>query len=138
MARRSLWETAMRQELIQMLQVGAITLLVGGLFSCTQVKESGISILSPNVPVNKVKEIKQRSKANSTVYLKGTVVKLIPFLEKRAYELKDGTGVITVVTKDKFPKQKEEIVIRGKVLYKSVPAGGKDFGEFYIEEQKRL
>ncbi|MFB2933887.1 hypothetical protein ACE1B6_01275 [Aerosakkonemataceae cyanobacterium BLCC-F154] len=128
----------MKQELIQMLQVGTITLLVGGLFSCTKVNESGMGILSPNVPVSKVSEIQQQSKVNSTVYLKGNVVKLIPFLEKRAYELKDGTGTITVVTKEQFPKQEAEIAIQGKVLYKSVPAGGQDFGEFYIEEQKRL
>ena len=128
----------MKQELIQMLQVGTITLLVGGLFSCTKVNESGMGILSPNVSVSKVSEVQQQSKVNSTVYLKGNVVKLIPFLEKRAYELKDGTGTITVVTKEQFPKQKAEIVIQGKVLYKSVPAGGQEFGEFYIEEQKRL
>lgn len=128
----------MKQELIQMLQVGTITLLVGGLFSCTKVNDSGISILSPNAPVTKVGEIKQQSKVNSTVYLQGNVVKLIPFVEKRAYELKDSTGTITVVTKEPFPKQKQEIVIQGKVLYKSVPAGGQEFGEFYIEEQKRL
>lgn len=128
----------MKQELIQMLQVGTITLLVGGLFSCTKVNDSGISILSPNAPVTKVSEIKQQSKVNSTVYLQGNVVKLIPFVEKRAYELKDSTGTITVVTKEPFPKQKQEIVIQGKVLYKSVPAGGQEFGEFYIEEQKRL
>ena len=128
----------MKQELIQMLQVGTITLLVGGLFSCTKVNKSGMGILSPNVSVSKVSEVQQQSKVNSTVYLKGNVVKLIPFLEKRAYELKDGTGTITVVTKEQFPKQKAEIVIQGKVLYKSVPAGGQEFGEFYIEEQKRL
>lgn len=128
----------MKQELIQMLQVGTITLLVGGLFSCTKVNDSGISILSPNAPVTNVSEVKQQSKVNSTVYLQGNVIKLIPFVEKRAYELKDNTGTITVVTKESFPKQKQEIVIQGKVLYKSVPAGGQEFGEFYIEEQKRL
>ncbi|MBE9226475.1 hypothetical protein IQ264_13690 [Phormidium sp. LEGE 05292] len=135
---RSLWETAMKQELIQMLQVGTFTLMVGGLFSCTQVNNSGMGILSSNVSVSNISEVKQQSQVNSTVYLKGDVGKLIPFLEKRAYELKDGTDTITVVTKDPFPKQKQEIVIQGKVLYKSVPAGGQEFGEFYIEEQKRL
>lgn len=128
----------MKQELIQMLQLGTITLLLGGLFSCTQVNESGFSILSPNVPVSNVNEIKQQSQVNSTVYLKGEVGKLIPFLDKRAYELEDETGTITIVTKNPFPKQKQQIVIQGKVMYKSVPAGGQEFGEFYIEEQKRL
>ncbi|MFB2892670.1 hypothetical protein ACE1CI_06975 [Aerosakkonemataceae cyanobacterium BLCC-F50] len=128
----------MKQELIQILQVSTITFLLGGLFSCTQVKESGFSIFSPDVPVSNVNEVKQQSKVNSTVYLKGNVGKLIPFLEKRAYELEDDTGTITIVTKNPFPKQKQQIVIQGKVLYKSVPAGGQEFGEFYIEEQKRL
>ncbi|XWK86904.1 MAG: hypothetical protein U7127_22255 [Phormidium sp.] len=128
----------MKQELIQMLQLGTITLLLGGLFSCTQVNESGFSILSPDVPVSNVNEVKQESKVNSTVYLKGNVGKLIPFLEKRAYELEDDTGTITIVTNKPFPKQKQQIVIQGKVLYKSVPAGGQEFGEFYIEEEKRL
>jgi len=128
----------MKQELIQMLQVGTITLLLGGLFSCTELNKSGIGMLSPNVPVSNVSEVKQQSKVNSTVYLKGDVGKLIPFLEKRAYELKDGTGIITIVTKEQFPKPNQEIVIQGKVLYKSVLASGQDFGEFYIEEQKRF
>lgn len=128
----------MKQELIQILQLSTVTFLLGGLFSCTQVNESGIGMLSPNVSVSKVSEVQQQSKVNSTVYLRGNVVKLIPFLENRAYELKDGTGIITVVTKEPFPKQKQEIVIQGKVLYQSVPAGGQEFGEFYIEEQKRL
>jgi len=108
------------------------------LFSCGQVTESGIKILPPNVPVSKVSQVKQKRQLNSAVYLKGKVVKLIPFLGKRADDLKDDTGTITVVTKDKFPKPKEEILIQGKVLDKSVPAEGKDYGELYVEEQKRL
>jgi uncharacterized protein YdeI (BOF family) len=128
----------MKQELIQMLQLGTISLLVGGLFSCTKVNESGIGILSPNVSMSNVSDVQQQNKVNSTVYLKGNVGKLIPFLENRAYELKDSTGTITVVTKEQFPKQNQQIAIQGKVVYKSVPAGGQEFGEFYIEEQRRL
>ncbi|MFB2833615.1 hypothetical protein [Floridanema evergladense] len=128
----------MKQELIQILQLSTTILLIGGLFSCTQVDRSGIGFLSSDIPVSNVSEVKQQSQINSTVYLKGNVVKLIPFLGKRAYELKDDTGSITVVTKEPFPQQKQEITIRGKVVYKSVVAGGQEFGEFYIEEQKRL
>ena len=128
----------MRQGLDRALQLGAITLLVGGLLGCNNLNKSGIGVFQPNVPIGKISEVEKERKIDSIVYLKGNVVKLIPFLEKRAYELKDSTGTILVITKDQFPEAKKELLIKGKVQYKSISLGGQDYGEVYVEEQERL
>jgi hypothetical protein len=58
-----------------------------------------------------------------------------------AYQLRDNTGQILVLTKKSIPPLGKEVVIKGvirsqKIMLKELP--GKELGEVYIEEQEIL
>ncbi|MFB2918661.1 MULTISPECIES: hypothetical protein [Aerosakkonema] len=118
---------------IEILKLGAIAMLLGGVFATL------IGFFwTPNVPVTKIKDLEKQRDKKSTVYIRGRVVKQVPFLGTRAYEVEDSTGTVYVITKDKFPAQNREIIVEGKVQYKSIPLAGQELGEIYIKEQQRL
>ncbi len=113
---------------IRILQVSSL-LLFGGLGGC----QSGV-----NVPVTKIGDIQKHSNAYSTVYLKGKIGNQAPFVNSGAYELEDESGKIWVISNQKLPEPGEQILLKGQVKYQSIPIGGKDLGETYIQEQEQL
>lgn len=115
------------------LRISAIALFLGGITSLA------VGFLSAgSVTVTNISEVQTQRDDNATVYVKGKVVSQVPLLDLRAYHLQDSTGTILVVTKEQFPPQSKELLIKGKVEYKSIPLGGRDLGEVYLKEEKRL
>ena len=117
--------------------------LFGGLFSCSKIAESLFSIsAAKNVPVRKIREIKNQKQVNSTVYLKGKVGNQASFVGSGAYELQDTTGSIWILTKQSLPQKGDELIIEGKLQYQSMPlifaAGGKAVQEVYVQERQQL
>lgn len=113
--------------------------LVGGLLSCNSMAQSGVSVLnSVSVPVTSIADIPQNQETNSTVYLKGKVAAQAPFMGSGAYELRDTTGKIWVLTTQTLPSRGDEVLIKGQVQYQSIPLAGKDIGEAYLQEQEQL
>ncbi|MBW4577656.1 MAG: DNA-binding protein [Aphanothece sp. CMT-3BRIN-NPC111] len=114
-------------------------LLLGGLFSCGTLPNSGASVSpSRNVLITNICDIKRKQDANCAIYLKGKVSNQATFVGKGAYELQDSTGSIWVVTNRSLPAIGDQVLIAGKVLYQRIPIGGKDLGEVYIQEQAQL
>lgn len=115
------------------LRISAIALFLGGITSLA------VGFLSAgSVTVTNISEVQTQRDDNATVYVKGKVVSQVHLLDLRAYHLQDSTGTILVVTKEQFPPQSKELLIKGKVEYKSIPLGGRDLGEVYLKEEKRL
>jgi hypothetical protein len=126
----------MTQEFVKRVTQGSISLLlIGGLFGCQNLAQS------VGVNVNTISEVKAKSAIDTTVTLRGKVQNRVPFLGMGAYQLKDNTGKILVLTKKSIPPLDKEIVIKGvirsqKIRLKELP--GKDLGEVYIEEEEIL
>jgi hypothetical protein len=76
-------------------------------------------------------------KISKTVYLTGKVVHLAPFLGNGAYQLQDGTGKIWVVTHQTLPQKNQQINLKGKIAYQSLPLAEQELGEFYLVELER-
>jgi hypothetical protein len=110
--------------------------LVTGLLGCASVGQYGMHSVGSNVtPIQKLKTQKDKSK----VYLQGKVEKLVPLLQQqKVYQLSDSTGKIWVLTKQSNLKVKSQVLIKGILRYKSIPLGGKELGEFYVEEMQQL
>ncbi|HIK28757.1 MAG: hypothetical protein N3E45_12860 [Oscillatoriaceae bacterium SKW80] len=123
----------MTSPITAILRLGMAILLLGGLYSC-----GSMAILFGDVPVTPISELQQARDANTTVYLKGTVGSLAPFLEGGAYQLQDATGSIWVVTDGALPAQGDIVKIKGNVTYQSIPIAGKELGEIYIKEIEQL
>lgn len=114
-------------------------LLLGGLLSCNASAPSGVSVFgSPNVPLTNIGDLPQKQDADSQVYLKGQVNSQAPFVGSSAYELRDQTGKIWVLTTQTLPNQGDEVIVKGKVQYRSIPLAGKELGEVYLQEQEQL
>lgn len=126
----------MTQEFVKRVTLASISLiLIGGLFGCQNLAQS------VGVNVNTISEVKSKSAIDTTVTLRGKVQNRAPFLGMGAYQLKDNTGQILVLTKKSIPPLGQEVVIKGvirsqKIMLKELP--GKDLGEVYIEEQEIL
>ncbi len=84
-----------------------------------------------------IEQAQQPQQTNKIVYLKGTAGKQAPFLGSSAYELIDATGSLWVVTKARVPPEGTEVLIKGQILYQSIPLAGREAGEFYLEELER-
>ncbi|MFM2311412.1 MAG: hypothetical protein RLZZ04_688 [Cyanobacteriota bacterium] len=76
-------------------------------------------------------------KVGKTVYLSGKVGHLAPFLDNGAYQLEDGTGKIWVVTTQTLPQKNQQINLKGKIAYQSLPLAEQELGEFYLVELER-
>jgi hypothetical protein len=93
------------------------------------------SLVGCRTPVITVKESPE--KVGKTVYLTGKVVRLAPFLDNAAYQIEDATGKIWVVT-TQLPQSNQQINIKGKVEYQSLPIAKQELGDFYLVELERL
>ncbi len=123
----------------QVIRFGTISLMMGGLCGCANLAKSRLSLLPrPDVPITTIRNVQKSSPKSSTVYLEGEVGKQVPFLDSRAYELKDSTGSIWVVTKEKPPQPQDQVLLKAKVQHKNIRVGGKTVKEVYVEEQQRL
>ncbi|HEY9652200.1 MAG TPA: hypothetical protein V6C95_16170 [Coleofasciculaceae cyanobacterium] len=116
-----------------------LLLLGGGLVGCSNSVPLGLSGLSSSAGgnVTKIGTIQQNQNA-ATVYLQGRVINRAPFLTNGAYKLEDATGTIWVLTNQALPNIGDEVKIVGQVQFQSIPIGGQDLGEVYVQEQRQL
>jgi len=77
-------------------------------------------------------------KVGKTVYLTGKVVHLAPFIGNGAYQIEDRTGKIWVVTTQTLPQANQQIKIKGKIEYQSLPFAQQELGDFYLVEREQL
>ncbi len=119
-------------------RLGFTLLLVVGLFGCGYLTTPGLqaSNLSFGSNVTPIRSIKpEQEQQDTTVYVQGKVETQVPLLNQWAYQINDSTGKIWVVTNQPNLQEGQQVVIKGKVRYKSIPLANQEFGEIYIEER---
>jgi len=123
-----------------LLQLGMLALLLGGLMSCNGSPQPGErgTAMQRKVNVSAIEVVQREQQTNSTVYVRGKVGKRAPFLGSRAYELQDTTGTIWVVTTEAVPPAGTEMLIKGQVRYQSISLAGQEAGELYVEELEQF
>ena len=119
------------------LRIGTGLLLIG-LLGCGNLARSVMNFdFIQQVRITKIGEIQKQS-LTTTVYLKGNVVKKVPLLNALVYQLEDASGSILVLTQNRLIQLGDELTVKGKVHYQSIPIEGQDLGAIYIEEIERL
>ncbi|NES99054.1 MAG: hypothetical protein F6K62_13935 [Sphaerospermopsis sp. SIO1G2] len=110
--------------------------LVVGLVSCANDEPSQLNLptLKIGANVTKIKNIKPTENEKTTVYIQGKVEKIAPFIKQKAYLIADATGKIWVVTSQSSFKVGQDVVVKGKVKYKSIPLAGQEYGDIYLKE----
>ena len=88
-------------------------------------------------PLISIEDISSK-KIGRTVYLTGTVADLAPLIDNAAYQLEDTTGQIWVVTTQNPPKFGQQIEIKGKIEYQSLPLSERELGDFYVVELEQM
>ena len=114
-----------------------VLLFVTGLVGCGSITDSEPWM---NLNTVKIEQLQQRQKIGAKVYLRGKVEGLTPLLGAGAYQLQDDTGSIWVFTTQPLPSVNQDLLIQGKVEYKSIllkDMKGKDIGEVYLKEIER-
>jgi hypothetical protein len=97
---------------------------------------SGIQPVDFASATSTIASIKQAPQVNASVQIKGRVSKRAPLLGKSAYELHDQTDSIWVLATDPIPNIGDEVVLKGKLVYRSILLNGRDQGALYIEQQQ--
>ncbi|MEH1833824.1 MAG: hypothetical protein V7L29_17570 [Nostoc sp.] len=118
-------------------RLGLIFFLVVGLSSCNSLPSSGLNGVNLKIGTNvtPIREIKPKQDNQAIVYIQGQVEKQAPLMKQWAYQINDSTGKIWVVTNQKNLAKGAQVVIKGKVRYRSIPLAGKELGEVYLEEE---
>ncbi len=132
-----------RKQTSKMLYLLPFTFLVfgGGLVGCSNSMPLGIhglTISDRSGNVTKISDIPQSLDSAATVYLQGQVATRAPFLTAGAYKLQDATGTIWIITNETVPDVGDEVLIKGQLQFRSIPLGGQEFGEVYVQEQEVL
>lgn len=118
-----------------------ILILGAGLGGCGNSGPLGIggfNFGTIGVNPSKINEILQNRTFDATVYLQGQVTNRAPILGAGAYKLKDATGTIWVFTAQTIPNVGDEVLIKGRVLFQSIPVNGQEVGEVYVREEQLL
>ncbi|WP_339381120.1 hypothetical protein [Brasilonema sp. UFV-L1] len=114
-------------------RLGLTVFLLVGLLSCGNLGYLGINAIGANI--TQIQDLKPQQNDSTTVYVQGKVEKQVPLLDKYAYQINDSTGKIWVVTNQTGLREGAQVVIKGKLRYPSIPLGGKEYGEVYLEEE---
>jgi hypothetical protein len=119
------------------LRIGITLLLLVGLCSCAPLNVSGLkgNTISFGSNVTAIQKIKATPDKQGTVYIQGKVERKVPLLKHRAYLINDSTDQIWIVTNQSNFQEGESVVIKGKLLYESIPIAEQEFGEVYLEEK---
>ncbi len=88
-------------------------------------------------PSISVEQLQEKTEG-TVIYLQGIVRNQAPFLDQGAYQLEDTTGKVWVITSHPLPKTGEQIALKGKVVYQSIPIAGQELGEFYLVELEKV
>jgi hypothetical protein len=84
-----------------------------------------------------VSQIKQDAGKSRRVKISGTVTKVIPLVSSVAYQVKDDTGEIWVLSENEAPQVDQNIIINGTLKYQNIKIGEEDFGSFYVLESTK-
>ena len=112
-----------------------------GLVGCSNLAQlgmGGFNLGSIGVNPTKISDIPQNPNVDAIVYLQGQVINRAPLLGFGAYKLKDATGTIWVIANQSIPNVGDEVLIKGKLQFQSIPIGGQELGEVYVQEEQLL
>ena len=98
---------------------------------------SSLSLIGCEPSAISIAQISDR-KIGKNAYITGKVVHLAPFVDNAAYQLEDTTGKIWIVTTNTPPKLGQDITIKSKISYQSLPLEEQELGDFYLVELERL
>jgi uncharacterized protein YdeI (BOF family) len=88
--------------------------------------------------LTKISDIPQNPNVDTIVYLQGQVTNRAPLLGSGAYQLKDTTGTIWVFTNQTLPNVGDQVSIKGKLQFQSIPIGVQELGEVYVQQEQLL
>ncbi|MCX7594248.1 MAG: hypothetical protein N2235_10880 [Fischerella sp.] len=115
------------------IHMGSTCVLMAGLVSCSYFRFSGMNAIGANI--TPIQELRSQPDSNTTVYIQGKVEKKAPLLKRQAYLINDETGKIWAIANQTNLQVGDQIVIKGKIRYRSIPLAGKEYGEVYLEEE---
>jgi len=96
-----------------------------------------LGLASPQVIT--IEQINQKNKTKKTpVRVQGKVEKIVPLLGSSAYEIKDLTGSIWIISSNTLPPVGKQITVEAIPQYQEITIGSENLGGFYLEEVKQI
>lgn len=85
-----------------------------------------------------INQIQLEKHQQNPITVTGKVAKIVPLLNSSAYELKDQTGSIWVVTNNNLPQVGEEITVEAMAEYQEIVIDSENLGGLYLREIKQI
>ena len=106
----------------------------GALFLAFLFVVSGCSLLSPYIHISEIND-KPHKYQDKRVLIRGEVTETfsVPFVQKGAYQVDDGTGRIWVISPESTPFRGEAVTVKGEVKT-SFTIFDRSFGTVIVEE----
>ena len=128
---------------MQVFSISRLCLSVGlclGFLGCNgspQLQSTSGNVLSvlDMSAATKIRDV-QKNKVNQVVRLQGKIGSQAPLMGGQvAYELRDDSGSIWIVTQEKLPASGTQICVQGEVKFKQITIAGQDQSSVYIEQR---
>ncbi len=117
----------------KIIQIFLTIILLWGGFGCDSFL--GLGIASSNIV--SLSELQQlQINEDESIYIQGKVIKTVPLLESSAYQVQDATDTLWVITQGKPPSMDQNLTIKGKLKYQSIPINQQELGEYYLVEEE--
>jgi hypothetical protein len=124
-----------RQQFLSTLELSLVMMI--GCSGCSNWTSSNFT--KNNLPLSDntrpIREILAIKDPGVTLSIQGKVEKQIPLIKQMAYQIKDSTGKIWVITHQHNLGVGQQVVFKGKIMYKSIPLASQEYGEVYLEEE---
>ena len=122
----------------QILSLSILLTTVMAISGCQEfIDNSLVALGKEELAITSIERI-SKQKSGRTIYVKGKVTHRSPFLGSAAYQLQDSSGTVWIVTANSLPTQGEEVFIKGKIQYQSLPIQEQELGGFYLVELQQL
>jgi hypothetical protein len=112
-----------------------------GLMACNQLPQSvageGNAVPPPDQLAKRqdIQQVLNTPVTGTVVFLQGKIGAKVPLLGGFAYQLRDDSGSIWVMTRGAVPNLGDEIFAAGKVSYQNIEISGRNERSTYIEQQ---
>lgn len=96
-----------------------------------------LAVASACTAGSSVTEIASLPPPDEFARVSGEVTRVAPFLDGGAYQLRDDSGTVWVVTATDLPAAGTRVTVEGTVVRARLARGDRDWGEIYLRERSR-
>jgi hypothetical protein len=116
------------------IRLSILSLVFWSVSGCNYLIDLGLA--SPQlIEINQIEQQKNRQRP---IRVYGTVAKIVPLINSSAYQLKDSSGLIWIVTDNNLPQLGEQLTVEALPEYQEIMIDNENLSGFYLKEIQQI